>query len=248
MDQNSRILIIIPCYNEERNLPALLTDLQKEIRPYPNAVILAVNDNSSDQTESVLSAGNILHLNHPINMGYNYAIQTGLKYGVKQNYDYFLFMDADGQHRPEEINKLITSYNDTGTDLVIGSRFSSGFRSSYKIPLFRKLGMIFLSFVTSILTGNKIKDTTSGFQFLNKKVANALIYIYEAEFPDAEVLVLLKLLNFKIKETQVIMKNRNTGQSMHNYLSSIYYPIRVLTGIVLSIGRYFYLRAKLRNV
>ena len=119
--------------------------------------------------------------------------------------------------------------------------------STYEIPIIRKLGMMFFSFFTSFLIGSKIKDTTSGFQMFNDNVARAMYYIYEAKFPDAEAIFLLYLLKFKIKEVPVEMRKRLSGKSMISSFSSFYYPIRVLFGLFLSIGRYFVIRGKIDN-
>ena len=238
-----KTIIIVPCYNEEKNICKVIKELKEEL-DNQNVEFLFINDNSSDNTEIILKETKINFLSLPINMGYNYAVQTGLKFGLKKVYDNYILMDADEQHLASEIKKLITNFNNN-IDIVIGSRFSSMFKSTYKIPFIRKSGMIFFSFLTSIFVRKKIKDTSSGFQIFNQKVAKALVYIYETKYPDAEVIILLKLLGFRIKEIPVRMKERKDGESM---ISNFYYPIRALLGIILATGRYFFLKKKVINV
>jgi hypothetical protein len=94
---------------------------------------------------------------------------------------------------------------------------------------------------------SKIRDTTSGFQMFNDRVARVLLYVYEAPFPDAEVLFLLKLLKFRIREIQVEMRERESGESMISKFTALYYPLRVLSGIFFAFGRYFMIKGKIKN-
>lgn len=246
MNKEDKILVIVPCYNEEQNLRKVISELRDVEKKISNLVFFFINDSSLDNTEGILREEGMDYINHPVNLGYNYAIQTGLKYGLKYRFKYFILMDGDGQHPPSEIEKLIGNYKEE-VDLLIGSRFKDGFMSTYEIPIIRKLGMMFFSFFTSFLIGSKIRDTTSGFQMFNDNVARAMYYIYEAKYPDAEAILLLRLFNFKIKEIPVVMRKRLSGKSMISSFSSFYYPIRVLFGLFLSIGRYFVIRGKIDN-
>ncbi|MBC8413832.1 MAG: glycosyltransferase family 2 protein [Nitrospira sp.] len=241
-----KILIVVPCYNEEESLPGLLTDLRSIRNELNHLDFLFVNDCSSDNTEKVLAREKLPYVNHPINMGYNAAIQTGVRNGLDAGYENFIILDGDGQHPPIEIKKLIHAY-EKGADIVIGSRFKDGFDSTYEISAIRKAGMMFFSFLTSILIGAKIKDTTSGYQIFNDRVARALLLIYEGQFPDAEVIFLLNLLKFRIAEVPVEMKRREMGESMFSSLASLYYPFRVVSGLMIAFGRYFVIKGKLAN-
>jgi len=233
----SKRLIIIPCYNEEKNLQKLI----KEIKGLKNFEIVFINDNSTDNTEKILKENNLNYINHPINLGYNFAVQTGLKYGLKKGAETFILMDGDGQHLPSEIDKLLEKYK-KGFDVIIGSRFLKGFKATYKIPLSRKLGMAFFSLFTTLITGNKVKDTSSGFQLFNRKVASFLVNLYETKYPDAEVIILLNLAKFKVKEIPVKMLERTEGNSM---ISGVQYPIRVIIGSFIGIIKYFFHYKKL---
>ncbi len=234
LNSKNKGIIIIPCFNEEKNIEKVIRELYNNLKDLKMDVIF-INDASYDNTECILLKHNLNYINHPINLGYNYSIQTGLKYALKKGYDLFVIMDGDGQHLVSEIKKIKKEF-EKGYDVVIGSRFKKGFFSTYKIPLSRKLGMIFFSILTTIITGKKFKDTSSGFQIFNKKAAKVLIDLYEAKYPDAEVIVILNLLKFKVKEMPVIMREREEGSSM---ISGIYYPLRVFLGTVIGVLRYF---------
>jgi len=246
MQKEDETFVVIPCYNEENNLPKVLDELRDVKRHLSNLHFLFVNDSSSDGTERILHENAEECINHPVNLGYSSAIQTGIKCGLNRGYKRFIILDGDGQHPPKEMEKLMDAYGDD-VDILIGSRFNNGFNSTYEIPVLRKLGMIFFSFLTSLLIGSRIKDTTSGYQIFNDKVARSLLLIYEAEYPDAEVIFLLKLLKFKIKEIPIEMRSRESGKSMISSFSSLYYPVRVLAGLFFAIGRYFVIRRKIEN-
>jgi glycosyltransferase involved in cell wall biosynthesis len=244
-DQEERIIVIIPCYNEEQNLAKVLDEL-REIKKHWRLDLLFINDCSSDNTELILRNEKEAYINHPVNLGYNSAIQTGLKYGLESGYKFFILMDGDGQHPPSEIEKFLNNFGEEA-DLLIGSRFGNGYSSTYKIPIIRKLGMIFFSVFTSLLIGSRIKDTTSGFQMFSDRVAKVLLYVYDSPFPDAEVLFLLNLLKFRIKEIPVEMRMRESGESMISSFNALYYPLRVLSGLIFTYGRYFMIRGKVKN-
>ena len=241
-----KVIVIIPCYNEQENLIKVLNELRTVKHKYSFLDLLFINDSSTDGTERILKNNNEKYINHPINLGYNSAIQTGLKYGIESGYNYFILMDGDGQHPPSEIEKFLDSFGENA-DIVIGSRFTNGYSSTYKIPFIRKLGMIFFSVFTSFLIGSRIKDTTSGFQMFTDRVARVLVYVYDSPFPDAEVLFMLNLLNFKIKEIPVEMRMRESGESMISSFNALYYPLRVFSGLIFTYGRYFMIRGKVND-
>ncbi len=246
LKKEERIIVVIPCYNEEKNLLWVLDELREVKAKHSFMDLLFINDCSTDKTEEILRKEKETYINHPINLGYNSAIQTGLKYGLESGYKLFVLLDGDGQHPPSEITKFLDSYG-KDVDLLLGSRFTEGFTSTYSIPRIRKLGMIFFSMFTSMLIGSRIKDTTSGYQMFNDRVARVLLFIYDSPFPDAEVLLLLNLLKFKIKEIPVEMRIRESGESMISSFNALYYPIRVLSGLFFTYGRYFMIRGKVKN-
>jgi glycosyltransferase involved in cell wall biosynthesis len=159
------------------------------------------------------------------NLGYGRALQTGLKYALLRNYDIVVTLDADGQHRPEDVPVLVQALIDQNADMVIGSRFTNN--RSYDAALSRRLGQIIFSKLTTLLTNQRIFDTSSGFKVMNNKVCQAIV---NATFMDfhIETIVRLSLLGFKIKEVPVDILERNTGRSMHSFSSVYEYPLRTI--------------------
>ncbi len=223
-----KVLVIIPAFNEETNILNVVGDINKN---FSEADILVVNDDSKDNTEYILKKNNINYITHSINLGYSGAIQTGVKYAKYNNYEYALFFDGDGQHIASEAKKVYYKLIDTNADMVIGSRFKR--KTSYKHPFFRKVGTKLFSKIIKLLCHKNIYDPTSGLQCINKKIINRFSSLGGyPEFPDANLIIELLYEGYKIKEVPVIMKENNTGKSMH---SGIIKPIKYMVNVLYSI-------------
>jgi glycosyltransferase involved in cell wall biosynthesis len=137
-------LIVVPAYNEERSIEAVIRRLRG--CDYPES-ILVINDGSRDGTRSVLQDIGVPYVSHPVNLGYVGALQTGIRFADEHGYDYIVFIDADGQHDPRHIAELkATGLASDGPDIVIGSRFIS--ERQYRGPLGRRLGMMLFASTT----------------------------------------------------------------------------------------------------
>lgn len=217
------LLIIIPAYNEGKNIESLLDVLCTD-KFISFADILIVNDASKDSTREVVSSYNVILLNNIFNLGYGSSLQAGYKYAVKNGYKYIIQLDADGQHDVENImniyEALITkSCEGKRPDIVIGSRFLEGGKS-FKISKLKKISMNWFCFLIKIATGKKITDPTSGLQGLNR---DAFLYYsmfnnFDHYYPDANMIIQMLLLGFNLCETPAIMHERLEGVSMHKGL------------------------------
>lgn len=159
-----KVLIIIPCYNEEMNI----LNTVRSIEPYHFDYIV-VNDGSKDASEEILRRHGIAHLCLINNLGIGGAMQTGYQYARNKNYDVAVQFDGDGQHNADDIEKLIAPILDGNADMVIGSRFieeTGGFRSSRM----RRIGIRILSRAMKKLSGVVIQDSTSGFRAVDKEI------------------------------------------------------------------------------
>ena len=213
MKSNSNTLIIIPAYNEARNLAVLLPKLKTR---YPEMQLLVIDDGSSDTSREVARNQQVTVLSHPFNLGYGVAIQTGYKYAIERQYNFLVQIDADGQHELEDIEILIQPVKQNLCDLALGSRFLH--EESYSPPLARKIGIKFFQWVTRAITGQKLTDPTSGFQAMNKRVLQIFAgRHFPNDFPDADVLVMLHYYGIKIRELPVRMHS-SMGISMHRGL------------------------------
>jgi glycosyltransferase involved in cell wall biosynthesis len=232
--------IIIPAYNEAKNLPSLLREIHELQKQDSKFLIqpVVVNDGSKDDTAHLLLESNTPHVNNVLNQGIGLTIQTGIQYALSHHAEYAVQVDGDGQHIPSEIKKLFETMEQTHADVVIGSRFISNSAQGLKSSsLTRWVGGRWLSTLIQFLTGKKIFDTTSGFRLYNRAALEFLSKNYPDDYPEVEALVILSKSGFIIQETSVEMRPRQHGESSISTLKSIYYMIKVsLACILTSLG------------
>ena len=236
MNKNSesgKTLIVIPVFNEAGNIEGVIECIKKEV---PYADILVVDDGSSDDTRDIAETSATWVISHPFNMGYGVALQTGFKYAMERGYDFVVQMDGDGQHEPKYINDLLNELRREDVDIIIGSRFLSG--TSYKSQPVRRLGIMIFALIASLITRQKITDPTSGFQALNKKVVKLYASeVYPTDFPDADVIIMVSLIGYKIKEIPVVMYQSASKISMHSGLKPLYYIFKMFLSIIVTLFR-----------
>jgi len=157
--------IIIPAKNEAKSLVNLLPLLQATL---PSAEIVVVNDGSTDNTQQICEDASVKVINHPYSRGNGAAIKSGAR---AASGDIYIFMDADGQHRPEDIQGLLNRYNE-GYDMVVGARGSESQASKARL-----FGNGLYNRVASYMTGQKIVDLTSGFRVVNAEKFKQFLYL-----------------------------------------------------------------------
>ena len=233
LTKQPKILIIIPAYNEGKNIGAVLNDIQKQS---PGIPILVINDGSSDNTDKIALEHNAEVISLPYNSGYGVALQTGFLYAVKNNFSIVVQMDSDGQHDPANIKDLLEEIQKENCDVVIGSRFLS--RASYKASLARHAGMLLFGNIASLLCGQKVTDPTSGFQALKGRAIQFVASEhYPPDYPDADFIILMNRCGFKIKEIPVTMHASPDKESMHHGHTTIYYVFKMFLSIFVTLLR-----------
>jgi glycosyltransferase involved in cell wall biosynthesis len=225
----AKTLVLIPAYNEEKNL----TNLIKEIRSnLINMDILVVNDGSTDGTACILDkiiGIRVLHL--PYNIGIGGTILTGFHYFLEKPYKYLIRIDGDGQHPPRQARKLLDIIISGKADMVIGSRFieKKGFQST----LARRGGIKLLNILAAFFLKQKITDNTSGFKAYNRRSVENLLDDYPFDYPEPIEVYLLVKKGLTIKEVPVHMRERREGFSSISQLDSYYYLIKVILTILI---------------
>ncbi|MCB0305491.1 MAG: glycosyltransferase family 2 protein [Calditrichaeota bacterium] len=224
------VLIIIPAYNEERTIAGILQQLRDAAPDYHRLVI---NDGSQDGTAAVVEALGEKQLRFPFNLGYGLALQAGLKYALSRGYGIVVSIDADGQHDPRDVPRLVQALQESDAGMVIGSRFCEGRR--YHGPLDRRIGQQLFSILTRPLIGRRIYDTTSGFKALTAPACAAVV---DGVFMDfhIETIVRLSLIGQRIIELPLIVAERSAGVSMHSFISIFKYPLKTLLLTVAAIA------------
>lgn len=230
------ILIIIPAYNEQKQIGTLLEKLSvPEIREI--ADILVMNDASTDQTRAVVKEHNVPLITHVYNLGYGGGLQVGYKYAVRHKYKYVIQMDADGQHdvcNILPIYRALTTPDEFGRlpDIVLGSRFVEG-SISFPINGIKNFAIGYFRMLIRLFTGKKVLDPTTGLQGLNWRTF--LLYSqfnqFDDRYPDTNVIIRMLLLGYQIKEIPSVMHERTTGKSMHSGMKPVIYMIRMTLSV-----------------
>ena len=216
-----KILVIIPAYNEEETIANVI----KEIQKYEYIDIVVINDGSKDNTSYLARNMNVEVIDHTTNRGIGAAMRTGFQYAAKYDYDIAVQVDADGQHDISMLEELISKVRDEGNDMVIGSRYIS--KTQYNSTKYRLMGIKYCSFLICILSGNCIKDPTSGYRVFNRRVIDYCIVHYIDDYPEVPILYRLIKQGYKIHEIPVEMKRRQGGKSSITFIGSIIYFVRI---------------------
>jgi glycosyltransferase involved in cell wall biosynthesis len=221
--RDSRTLVIIPAFNEEAALPAVLDDLRHR---RPDLDVVVVDDGSVDGTARVAAAGGAAVLLLPFNLGIGGALRTGFRYAVAQGYDVALQLDADGQHDVGEIATLLGGLDDA--DMVIGSRFADK-RMVYEVGRVRAGAMAVMRVAVRQLSGRRFTDTTSGFRAFSRPVLELFARRYPDEYLETvESLLLACAHGFRVEEVPVQMHARQGGQPSTRRIRLLYHYLRVL--------------------
>ena len=231
---HERILIIIPAYNEEKNIANVVQSLAAASPIYEPLVI---NDGSKDNTQFEAEASGLATvIQLPANLGIGGAVQTGFKYAFYNNFDYAIQFDGDGQHLASEIPKLLKPLHANEFDVWIGSRFvekTQGFQSTFM----RRIGIRIFEFMSSLLIRKKITDSTSGFRAYNKQAIAFLAANYPTDYPEPETVILLGKNDFRIQEISVEMVERQGGESSISGWKSAHYMIKVILAMLMTAQR-----------
>lgn len=220
----SKLLIVIPAYNEEGNIVHVVNEL---VAHYPQYDYVVVNDGSRDHTAALCRQNGFRLIDLPVNLGLAGAFQTGLRYAAENGYDCALQFDADGQHKPEYIQPMLDELK-SGADIVIGSRFLT----VKKPKSLRMLGSYLISWAIRLTTGQAICDPTSGMRMFNRRMVEefALNLNYG---PEPDTISYLIKNGAVVREIQVQMGERLTGTSYLNFTRSIQYMLKMGLSILL---------------
>jgi hypothetical protein len=228
------ILIIVPAYNEGKNIVRVIEDLRSISLAMD---VLVINDGSADDTSAKAKAtGKAVVVDLPKNLGIGGAVQTGFKYADRNGYRAAVQFDGDGQHLAEEIQKLLAPLEQGGVNMVIGSRFlmkHKGYRSTF----IRRQGIRLFEALNSVLVRQRITDNTSGFRAYDRKVIEFLSLHYTVDYPEPEAVILLGRNGFKISEVPAEMQERQGGDSSIAGIIGLYYMVKVLLAILMAALR-----------
>ena len=206
-------LVFIPAWNEEANLPDVLDDLRAEL---PDVDVLVVDDGSTDGTAAVARAHGAEVLSFGVNRGLPVGIAAGYRYALEHDYAFCGRVDADGQHPPAELARLLAMVKEDRCDVAVGSRFVSGDGYApyrYKPSNTRRFGTAVLRRSMGVVLGQPFADATSGLWAVNAKALPILAEPFTTEAPEVEALIRVTDAGLRLAEVPVNMAARASGDS-----------------------------------
>ena len=235
MSTQVKIAVVIPAYNEEESIAAVVASVNRISTDEITVVPVVVNDCSKDSTLKIINGLNCIALNLPINLGIGGAVQTGIKYAFNNGFDYAVQIDGDGQHPTGPIPMLMEELRKNNWDVVIGSRFitNEGFQST----IMRRSGIKYFQWLLKLITGETVTDPTSGMRLMNRKTMELLYAYYPDEYPEPEALIIYNRNGLKFGEVPVQMVERQGGQSSIQGFGTIYYMFKVTIAIIFTFLR-----------
>ena len=229
------LVAVVPAWNEA----GAIGDVVDEIRAFdPSIEVVVVDDSSTDDTVAVARVHGATVLALPFNVGIGGAVQTGFRYARDEGYQVAVRLDGDGQHAATELGKLLGPIRAGTADLVIGSRFVDP-GGTYRPPFARRLGIRVFARLVSLLGGQKVTDTTSGFSALDRTAIELFATEYPHDYPEVEATLVALRSGLRLVQVQVDMRERLAGTSSITFIRSLYYIVKVILALlVASMRRY----------
>ena len=236
-DGRKDLLIIIPAYNEENDIGVTLDGLEAcGVTEW--ADVLVMNDASEDRTAEIVREHGCQMVTHIYNMGYGSGLQVGYKYADRQGYDYVIQMDADGQHDACNIRGIydrlkLGNDGDGRPDIVLGSRFVEG-SQTFPVSFAKRIAYQFFRILIRLGSGRRIQDPTTGLQGLSRRAFSyySRYQNFDDQYPDANMIMQMLLLGFRVEEVPAVMHARRGGVSMHRGLRPVVYMFRMVYSII----------------
>lgn len=225
------VLVVIPAFNEEKSIAAVIDTVRKA-----GYDLVVVSDGSTDSTVEMCRQSRAKVIQLPINLGVGGALRTGFQYACRRGYRAAVQVDADGQHDPAAIGELLTAANETGADMVLGSRFRT-IATTMEVGVVRRQVMRILAYSAAVATSTTITDATSGFRLITRPLLDHLSHHLATNYlgDTYEALVAAGRAGYKIREVPVPISERMFGNSSASLFDSARFTARGLGVFVLRL-------------
>ena len=213
-----RLVAVIPALNESASIKAVVQGARK----YVDEVIV-VDDGSSDDTGSIARQAGAVVVRHIINRGQGAAEQTGTDLAIRRGADIIIHLDADGQHDPNDIPKLIAPLQSRMADIVLGSRFLG---QAVNIPIFRKILLKAGAFFIFTFTGLRLSDSQNGFRAMTRSTAKLINITQDGMAHATEIIDQISEQDLRYQEVPVTVRytpySIGRGQSNSNAVKIVW--------------------------
>ena len=223
-----KIALLTAALNEDRALPVALKSIATQYD------LFVVDDGSNDATSAVARKLGARVIRHCINLGQGYAFITGIKAilgNVDADYDYIIYLDADGQHKLSEIPKFIEKARNEKPDIIVGSRILGS--NSKNAPFLRRSFLPFYTFIINALTGYHMTDAMCGFRAFNVASIRRIIHVFdqmlEPQYLASEMFIRFSDAGLKVSEVPINLQDREKGDS---YKGTLRYGLGILKAII----------------
>jgi glycosyltransferase involved in cell wall biosynthesis len=223
---SERVLIVMPAYNEQEAIGEVIGEVRRSL---PSVDCLVVNDGSTDDTPAVARAAGATVADLAVNLGVGGAMRVGFKYALARGYDVVVQIDADGQHDPASVRKLLDEL--ANADVVIGARFAG--EGDYRAHGVRRFAMRIIARILSRTSKTRLTDATSGFKACGPRAVALFAVDYPAEYlgDTVEALVIAARAGCRITQVPVAMRPRAGGTPSHNPMRSAVYLARAFMAL-----------------
>lgn len=229
---DQRVLIMIPAWNEAASIGEVVAEIRGEL---PEIDVLVIDDGSCDDTAVAARRAGAAVVRLPFNLGVGGARRLGFRYAKAHGYQVAVQIDADGQHDPRYVPKLIDGLQEAS--LVIGARFAG--EGDYRVGGVRRWAMAVLSFVVSRMARQRLTDTTSGFRACDRALIELFAQWYPVEYlgDTVETTVRVLRLGYKVSQVPVAMRPRFRGTPSKSPVKAVLYLSRAFFSLVLAVTR-----------
>jgi glycosyltransferase involved in cell wall biosynthesis len=233
-----RVLFVVPAFNEEKALPAVIGEVRQEISALGvDGDVLVVDDGSTDRTSEIAHASGARVVRLSRNLGIGGAVQVGLRAALRERFDFAIQIDGDGQHPASEARKLLARVAaQPAPDLVVGTRYTSGNDGFRSTPL-RRFGSFWLRLLLFVVARLRISDPTSGYRLYGPRALDLFEQNYPYDYPEPESLAIAAAARLRVAEVSVTMRERQHGRSSISGLYAPYYMLKTSLAVVLSYLR-----------
>jgi glycosyltransferase involved in cell wall biosynthesis len=230
------VLMVLPAWNEEESVALVVKEAHDAL---PEGRVLVVDDGSTDGTAEVARRAGASVISSPFNLGVGGAMRIGFRYARAHDYACLVQVDADGQHDPRDIERLVAVLDDgSAPHIVIGARFSG--TGDFAVPRARRVAMRLLAVYLSHVTGTGLTDVTSGFRAHNRSAIELFAQAYPADYlaDTVESLVISTRAGGHVTQVPVAMRPRYAGAPSQSSWWATAYLLRVMVMLVINIVRH----------